>query len=69
MTDLLITGMNIGEEKMQDFLTTQFDIAETHDRKFVETFKVKDYEILTDRGWEDIYAIGKTIPYEIWRNT
>lgn len=36
------------------------------DRKFVETFDVDDYEILTDTGWKDIQSIGQTIEYEVW---
>ncbi|MCK9415300.1 hypothetical protein M0Q97_01425 [Candidatus Dojkabacteria bacterium] len=67
MNDLLINGFNITDDGIKDFLQQQFDIAETHDRKFVETYKVKDYEIFTDGGWQDIYAIGKTIPYNIWK--
>lgn len=67
MNDLLINGFNITDDGIKDFLQQQFDIAETHDRKFVETYKVKDYEIFTDDGWQDIYAIGKTIPYNIWK--
>jgi hypothetical protein len=67
MNNLLINGFNITDDGIKDFLQQQFDIAETHDRKFVETYKVKDYEIFTDGGWQDIYAIGKTIPYNIWK--
>ncbi len=67
MNDLLINGFNITDDGIKDFLQQQFDIAETHDRKFIETYKVKDYEIFTDGGWQDIYAIGKTIPYNIWK--
>ena len=66
MTDLLISGFNINDERMQDFLVQQFDMPETHERKFIETYKVKDYQIMTDSGWQNIYAIGKTIPYKIW---
>jgi len=65
-TNILINAININDEKMKDFLINNFDIAETHDRKFLETYKVKDYEVLTDNGWQDIFAIGKTIPYDIW---
>lgn len=67
MNNLLINGFNITDDGIKDFLQQQFDIAETHDRKFIETYKVKDYEIFTDGGWQDIYAIGKTIPYNIWK--
>ena len=65
--DILVSGFGLSDERMKDFLIQNFDISETHDRKFVETFKVSDYEIKTDNGWEDILAIGKTIPYTIWQ--
>lgn len=64
--DLLISAFGIDEETTKDFLLQNFHISETHDRKFIETFKVHDYEIKTDKGWKDIHAIGKTIPYKIW---
>lgn len=64
--NLLFTGINIEEERMQDILMSKYHIPETHDRKFTDTVKVSDYEVLTDNGYKDIYAIGKTIPYEIW---
>jgi hypothetical protein len=67
--NILISGFNIKNDVMQDFLLQNFHISETHDRKFIETFKVHDYEIKTDKGWEDIHAIGKTIPYKIWEIT
>lgn len=64
--NLLFTGFNIGDEQMQDILTSEYDIADTHDRKFVDTVKISDYEVLTDGGYKDIHAIGKTIPYDVW---
>jgi hypothetical protein len=66
MKDLIISAINICDEKVQDFLTQEFDIAETHDRKFTETIKIDEYEISTDNGWIPINAIGKTIPYDVW---
>lgn len=36
------------------------------DKKFIETFDVDDWEVLTDTGWEDIVKVHKTIPYTIW---
>jgi hypothetical protein len=40
-------------------------------KKFVETFTFGDsneeYEVLTDSGWVDIKAIGKTVEYETWK--
>ena len=65
-TDILVTGFNINEEDLKDILIQEFDIPETHNRKFVETKKVNDYEVLTDSGWTDIYAIGKTVEYDEW---
>lgn len=39
-------------------------------KKFIETFTFGDineeYEVLTDTGWSDIKAIGKTIEYDVW---
>ena len=39
-------------------------------KKFVETYTFGDnqeeYEILTDTGWSDIKAVGKTIEYDVW---
>ena len=65
--NILINGFNITDDRIKDFLQQQYDIAETHDRKFTETYKIKDYEVLTDEGWQDIHAIGKTVPYTIWQ--
>lgn len=40
-------------------------------KKFIETFTFgdnnEDYEVLTDSGWTDIKAIGKTMEYEAWQ--
>ena len=35
-------------------------------KKFIESIKVEDYEVLTDDGFVDILAIHKTIPYEVF---
>jgi len=35
-------------------------------KKFIETYLVDDYEILTDNGYVDISASHKTIKYKIW---
>lgn len=64
--NILLSAINISEERMKDFLIQEFNIADTFDRKFVETYKVSDYQIKTDNGWVDIYAIGKTIKYDVW---
>jgi hypothetical protein len=42
------------------------NLSDQVDRKFIESYSVDDYEILTDTGWEDISAIHKTVPYEKW---
>lgn len=34
--------------------------------KFIETHIISDYEVLTDTGWNDIEAIGKTVKYQIY---
>lgn len=36
------------------------------DKKFVETFYVNEYEVLTENGWKDIISTNKTIKYQIW---
>ena len=44
-------------------------MPELHDiveRKFVESYDVNDWEILTDEGFSDISQLHKTIPYEVW---
>lgn len=35
-------------------------------KKFIKSEVVKNYEVLTDSGWEDIEKIHKTIEYEIY---
>lgn len=35
-------------------------------KKFIETWNINDYEILTDDGFVDIKSLGKTIPYEVY---
>lgn len=37
------------------------------ERKFVESFDIDDYEILTDTGWQDATAIHKTVKYDVWQ--
>jgi replicative DNA helicase len=37
-----------------------------HDRKFIETIELDDWQVETDTGWSDIKAIGKTVEYEEW---
>ena len=34
------------------------------DKKFIKTYNVDDYEVLTDTGWEDIKFLHKTIKYK-----
>lgn len=40
--------------------------SEKINHKFIESYDINDYEILTDTGWEDISSIHKTITYEKW---
>ena len=65
--NILFSAININEERMQDLLIQEYNIADTFDRKFIETYKVSDYQVKTDTGWVDIYAIGKTEKYDVWR--
>ena len=34
--------------------------------KFVEAYRVSDYEVLSNKGWIDIEGVGKTIPFDVW---
>jgi hypothetical protein len=35
--------------------------------KFIESYQVDDFEVLTPQGWIDIEAIGKTIEFDEWK--
>lgn len=35
-------------------------------RKFIESKNIKNFEVLTDTGWEEIERLHTTIPYEIY---
>lgn len=35
-------------------------------KKFIESYETDEWEIETDEGWQDIKAIHKTIPYQVW---
>jgi len=35
-------------------------------KKFIQSKKIEEYEVLTDNGWVDINSIHKTIEYKIW---
>jgi hypothetical protein len=37
------------------------------DKKFIKTFDVSNYEILTDNGFKDLVSLHETIPYEVWK--
>jgi len=43
------------------------ELADSVERKFIESFDISDYEIMTDDGWQDCKAIHKTIPYKMWK--
>ncbi|MFA7408418.1 MAG: terminase family protein [Anaerolineaceae bacterium] len=36
------------------------------DPKFIESFEVSEWEVMTDTGWEEITHSHKTIPYQIY---
>lgn len=36
------------------------------ERKFVESYDIENWEVLTDTGWSDISQIHKTIEYQEW---
>lgn len=35
-------------------------------RKIVQTWPIENYQIQSERGWEKVVALHKTIPYEVW---
>jgi hypothetical protein len=35
--------------------------------EIIETKIISDYEIMTDSGWQELEAVYKTIPYEVWK--
>lgn len=43
------------------------ELIDTVERKFIESFNIDDYEILTDDGFKDCKAIHKTVKYKIWK--
>ncbi len=43
-----------------------FELYNTIDRKFEEVLEVSDWEIETDSGWKNIFAVARTIPYEVY---
>lgn len=65
-SNILISAFNMTDDCAQDFIVQNFDIPETHNRKFVETKKCNNFQVLRDNNWEDIVAIGKTIEYDVW---
>ena len=36
-------------------------------KKFIQSCNIKNFQIETDTGWEDVVAIHKTIPYYVWK--
>ena len=49
---------NLQEDEINSFVSVE--------RKFIQSFNVKDYKILADDGWQECNAIHKTIQYQIW---
>lgn len=45
------------------------NLSDTIDRKFVETFDVDEWEVLSHDGWRDVARSNKTIPYEVYEIT
>lgn len=46
-----------------------FELSDTVERKFVESFDISDWEIETDTGWHDVTSIHKTVEYQEWKIT
>ena len=36
------------------------------ERKFIDTIQSSDWEVETDNGWKNVYAVGKTVEYDEW---
>lgn len=36
------------------------------EKKFIQSSLIDDFEVLTDSGWEEIVAVHKTVPYEVY---
>jgi DNA repair exonuclease SbcCD ATPase subunit len=43
-----------------------FELSDTINRKFINSFELSDWEIDTDTGWKQISHIHKTIEYSEW---
>lgn len=41
-------------------------LSDTVDRKFIESYDISDYEIMTPTGFEPLISSNKTIPYSRW---
>lgn len=41
-------------------------LADTVYRKFVNTFRVKDWDIQTPHGWIPVESVSQTVPYDVW---
>lgn len=44
----------------------RFNLSNSVSRKFIESYSIEDYDILTDDGFKPCKAIHKTVPYTIW---
>lgn len=42
------------------------DLSRRVERKFINSVDVSGWEIDTDSGWQDVTAIHKTVPYQLW---
>jgi len=65
MNSGIIGCINISEAEATKVLKRIFEPE--IDRKFIETKTVSKWEVLSDKVFTDIEAIGKTIEYEIWK--
>ena len=44
-----------------------YNLSDTVERKFIESFDIDEWDIDTDAGWQPITAIHKTIEYTDWK--
>lgn len=56
---------------VQDFIplntNKMSNLSDTVERKFIKTYDIEDYEILTDTGWEDLSQLHITVEYQVYQ--
>lgn len=60
-----VTGRKV-QEASPSGTSRMLELSESVERKFIESYKVTDYEITTDTGWKPITHLHRTVPYKVW---